>query len=88
LQQVGTAPVGQLIPWSDPDTGSKGTFEPTAAEYTDPTTGQICRPISASYYINGHQPVEGDTGNVCRTPNGDWQRQTTASTGTTPGTAS
>ncbi len=82
LQQIDNTPTGQLIPWNDPATGSSGSFEPTAAEYTDPTSGQICRPISASYYIHGHQPVQGDTGNVCRDANGDWYRQTVASTGT------
>ena len=82
LQQLDNAPTGQLIPWSDPATGNSGSFQPTAAEYTDPKSGQICRPISESYYISGHQPVVGDTGDVCRTANGDWKRQAAPSAGT------
>lgn len=82
LQQIDNTPTGQSISWNDPATGSSGTFEPTAAEYTDPKSGQICRPISANYYISGHQPVQGDTGNVCRDANGDWYRQAAPSPGT------
>jgi surface antigen len=81
LQQIDTTPTGQPLTWNDPATGSSGSFVPTAAEYTDPTSGQICRPISESYYLSGHQPVQGDTGNVCRDANGDWYRQTTPSAG-------
>ncbi len=80
LQQIGDVPTGQQVPWTDPATGNKGDFTPTAAVYTDPS-GQICRPISADYYISGHQPVVGETGNVCRDSHGDWYRQTAPSTG-------
>lgn len=84
LQEIGNAPSGQLIPWSDPSTGSKGSYTPTAAEYTDPKSGLICRPVSNSYYLNGHQPVVGETGNTCRDANGDWVMQQAApSSGTT-----
>lgn len=82
LQQINNAPTGQAIPWNDTATGNSGSFEPTAAEYTDPTSGQICRPVSASYYMSGHQPVQGDTGNVCRDANGDYYWQTAPSAGT------
>ncbi len=78
LQQIGNAPTGQLIPWSDPATGSKGSYMATAAEYTDPRSGLICRPVSNSYYLNGHQPVVGETGNTCRDANGDWSMQQAA----------
>jgi surface antigen len=75
LQQIGNTPTGQPLAWSDPSTGSHGLFIPTAAEFTDPQSGLICRPINASYYLNGHKPVVGDTGNVCRSANGNWYRQ-------------
>lgn len=75
LQQIGNTPTGQPLAWSDPSTGSHGLYIPTAAEFTDPKSGLICRPINASYYLNGHKPVVGETGNVCRNSNGDWYRE-------------
>ncbi len=80
LQQIDNAPEGQALPWTDPATGSKGDYTPTAAQYTDPTSGQVCRPVSADYYLSGHQPVLGDTGNVCRDSNGDYYMQKAQST--------
>ena len=82
LQQIDTTPTGQPLPWTDPATGSKGSFTPTADQYTDPTSGEVCRPVSADYYLNGHQPVTGDTGNVCRDANGDWAMQKSQTTTT------
>ena len=79
LQNIENAPVGQRIPWSDPSTGSSGYYVPTAAAYTNEQTNEICRPVSASYYLNGHKPVEDDTGNVCRDANGGWAFQAASS---------
>jgi hypothetical protein len=74
LQQVGMVGVGQPVSWSNAATGSHGSYTVTGAEYTQ--NGQVCRPIRADYYMKDHQPVVGDTGVVCRTPSGDWQRVT------------
>ncbi len=82
LQQLDSTPTGQNLPWTDPSTGSYGSYTPTAAEYTDPTTNQVCRPVSADYYLSGHKPVLGETGNVCRDQNGDYHMQTAPSTTT------
>jgi hypothetical protein len=49
----------------------------TGAEYTQ--NGQVCRPIRADYYMKNHDPVLGDSGVVCRTPSGDWERVTSQS---------
>lgn len=76
LQQMNTARVGQPVYWSNAATGSHGTFTPVSATYE--ANGQICRQIRGDYYMKDHQPVTGDTGVVCRTPNGDWQRVTNA----------
>ncbi len=73
LQRVGTIPTGQTVSWSDPNTGSHGLYVPVSDRYAAPGN-EICRRIQASYYINGRAPVEGDTGVVCRKPNGDWFR--------------
>lgn len=73
LQTVGTDPTGQPVLWSDPTTGSHGMYVPVSARYAV-QNGEVCRKIQASYYIDGHAPVEGDTGVVCRQPNGDWAR--------------
>lgn len=73
LQRVGTAPLGQRVAWSDPKTGNHGVYVPVSDRYALPG-GKICRKMQASYYMDGHAPVEGDTGIVCRTPNGNWAR--------------
>jgi len=73
LQSVGTIPTGQTVSWSDPNTGSHGLYVPVSQRYAA-SGGEVCRKIQASYYITGRAPVEGDTGIVCRKPNGDWFR--------------
>ena len=73
LQQYDSAPSGQPVAWSNPSTGSSGTYTP-AASYTS-ASGQICRPTDASYSIQGHAPVTGDQLIVCRTASGDWEPQ-------------
>jgi predicted lipid-binding transport protein (Tim44 family) len=74
LQQVGSAGVGQAVYWTNPATGSHGAYTPVSATYD--ANGQVCRQVRADYYMKNHQPVTGDTGVVCRTPEGDWVRQT------------
>ena len=73
LQKVGEAPSGKDVSWSTPQTGSHGTFKPVSETFTT-ASGQICRKIQASYYMSGHQAVEGDSGTVCRTNEGNWVR--------------
>jgi surface antigen len=72
LQQIDTAPAGQALTWNNTATGSSGSFVPTGAVYTDPTSGQPCRLTNANYAIAGHQPVMGDKSIVCRTADGDY----------------
>lgn len=72
LQQIDTAPVGQAVSWNNASTGSSGSFIPTGAVYTDPTSGQPCRPTNVNYAIKGQQPVLGDQSVVCRTADGNY----------------
>ncbi|HUC62458.1 MAG TPA: RT0821/Lpp0805 family surface protein [Alphaproteobacteria bacterium] len=72
LQKVGNAPTNDPVSWSAP-TGSHGLFTPVSDQYTAPS-GQICRKIQSSYYMDGHSPVTGEDGIVCRTADGDWAR--------------
>jgi surface antigen len=72
LQQMSTLPTGQFVAWSEPTTGSRGTFTATTAPYDN--NGRVCRQIRADYYVHNHSPVIGDTGIICRAPNGDWAR--------------
>lgn len=73
LQTIGAVPTGQSVPWYNPATGSHGAYVPVSAQYSAPS-GELCRQIQASYVMSGHSPVEGDTGLVCRQPDGDWVR--------------
>lgn len=74
LQKIETAQLGDSITWNSPYTGSSGLFKPVSEVYAG-TGGQPCRRIQADYYMKDHQPVQGDTGIVCRTSDGNWVRQ-------------
>ncbi len=74
LQRLSFAPAGTPIYWSNPASGSHGAYTPAGPAST--VAGRVCRPVNADYYIKGHAPVVGDTGLVCRTPDGDWARVT------------
>ena len=70
--QATTAPVGQEIAWSNPDTGNYGTVVPTR-EGTKQSTGEYCREFQQTVVVGGNQ--EQAYGVACRQPDGQWEIQ-------------
>jgi len=64
-----TAPVGQPISWSNPESGNSGTVTPTR-EGKD-ATGNECREYRTTVTIGGKQ--EDAYGTACRQPDGSWR---------------
>ncbi len=66
-----TAPAGQSLPWSNPNTGHSGSFIPAAPYKT--AGGQYCREYTQKINVGG-KTQEG-YGTACRQPDGSWQIQ-------------
>ncbi len=66
-----TAPVGEKITWSNPETGNSGSVTPTR-EGTS-STGAYCREFQQTVTIGGKQ--EEAYGTACRQPDGAWEIQ-------------
>lgn len=68
-QQAQSAPVGQTIAWSNPNSGNHGTVTPlregTAAN------GSYCREFQQSVTVGGRS--ETAYGVACRQPDGTWE---------------
>ena len=64
-----TAPVGQQITWSNPESGHSGTVTPTR-QGTD-TAGNQCREYQSTVTIGGK--TEQAYGTACRQPDGSWK---------------
>lgn len=72
LQQMSLARTGQPIPWSNPTTGSRGTFTALSAQ-TKVADGRTCRQYRRDAVTRDGQQVDGGVGTVCRDATGDWQ---------------
>lgn len=66
-----TAPVGQAVQWTNPDSGNYGTITPTRTYQAD--GGQYCREYQQTITVGGK--TEKAYGNACRQPDGSWQVQ-------------
>jgi surface antigen len=64
-----TAPVGQRISWSNPDSGNSGTVTPTR-EGRD-QSGNQCREYQTTVTVGGKQ--EQAYGTACRQQDGSWK---------------
>jgi len=60
---------GEPIQWTNPETGNRGTIEPTRT-YQD-QTGQTCREYQHTVYVGGR--AEQARGNACQQPDGTWR---------------
>jgi surface antigen len=67
--QAQTAPVGQQISWSNPESGNSGTVTPVR-EGRD-TAGNQCREYRTTVTVGGKQ--EEAYGTACRQPDGSWK---------------
>lgn len=64
-----TAPIGEKITWSNPESGHSGTVTPTR-QGTD-STGNQCREYQSTVTIGGK--TEQAYGTACRQPDGSWK---------------
>lgn len=64
-----TAPAGQALPWSNPQSGNSGTITPK--QYYQNPNGQYCREYTQSINIGGR--VQEGVGTACRQPDGSWK---------------
>ncbi|HEY4135051.1 MAG TPA: RT0821/Lpp0805 family surface protein [Alphaproteobacteria bacterium] len=69
-QQAQSAPIGQNIQWSNPQSGNYGTITPVR-EGTDSSTGAYCREFQQTVTIGGK--AESAYGTACRQPDGTWK---------------
>lgn len=67
--QAHTAPIGQQITWSNPESGHSGTVTPRR-EGTD-ISGNYCREYQQTVTVGGK--TEEAYGTACRQPDGSWK---------------
>lgn len=67
-----SAPVGQTISWSNPETGHSGVITPTR-EGVQNGTGAYCREYQTEITVGGK--TQSGYGTACRMPDGDWKVQ-------------
>jgi surface antigen len=64
-----TAPAGQTLPWSNPQSGNSGTITPK--QYYQSSNGQYCREYTQSINVGGR--IQEGVGTACRQPDGSWR---------------
>ncbi|EWY42156.1 membrane protein [Skermanella stibiiresistens SB22] len=65
-----TAPIGEPISWSNPESGNSGIVTPIR-EGRNNQTGQYCREFNQTIYVGGR--AEQATGRACQQQDGTWQ---------------
>jgi surface antigen len=68
--QAQSAPIGQRIRWSNPESGNSGIVTPVK-EGTDTATGAYCREFQQTVQIGGK--TQQAYGTACRQPDGTWK---------------
>jgi surface antigen len=66
-----TMPAGQTLPWSNPQSGVRGTVTPSSYYQTD--NGNYCREYTQTITVGGR--TEEGYGVACRQPDGSWKIQ-------------
>lgn len=69
FNQATTAPVGQQISWSNPESGNSGYYVPTRTGRTN--DGRTCREFKQTIIIDGR--AETGVGTACQNADGTWQ---------------
>jgi len=69
-QQAQTAPIGQTIVWSNPESGHSGTITPVR-EGRMASTGEYCREFQQNVQVGGRS--QQAYGTACRQPDGSWR---------------
>jgi len=70
LQQIRYKGIGENVTWSNPATGSFGSYTPLSAEAQGPN-GRLCRQVRQDTTLKGHQATS-QVEMTCREPNGDY----------------
>ena len=68
--QAQTAPIGQTIAWSNPESGHSGSVTPVR-EGRIPSTGEYCREYQQTVQVGGQS--QKAYGTACRQPDGSWR---------------
>jgi surface antigen len=68
-QRAYSAPVGETISWSNPESGNYGTYTPTREGRS--TSGRYCREYNQTINVGGRQ--QQAYGQACQQPDGSWQ---------------
>lgn len=68
-QQAHTAPVGETITWTNPETGNRGSYTPQREGRTQDS--RTCREYEQTIIIDGQ--AETGVGVACQNANGTWQ---------------
>ena len=66
-----SAPIGETIAWSNPETGNQGRVTPTREGRH--SSGAYCREYQTEVIVGGEAQV--GYGTACRMPDGDWEIQ-------------
>jgi len=68
--QIATAPIGTVVPWSNPDTGHRGEVAVLDQRY-DGASGLPCRTYRTTVVIDGRPQTA--IGTACQEPDGTWR---------------
>lgn len=68
-QSAHSAPIGETVSWSNPESGHYGTVTPTRDGQS--TSGRYCREYKQTIYVDGQQ--ETAVGQACKNPDGTWE---------------
>lgn len=67
--RVHTAPVGETIAWSNPQSGNSGSFTPIRDGRS--SNGRYCREYQQTVSVGGRQ--QSAYGTACQQPDGSWE---------------
>jgi surface antigen len=68
-QRAQSAPLGQTIAWSNPDTGNRGAVTPLREGVS--STGTYCREFQQTIEVSGQH--QSGYGTACRQADGSWE---------------
>ena len=68
-QRAQSAPLGETIVWSNPDTGNRGAVTPVREGHS--SSGAYCREYQQTITVGGKS--QSGYGTACRQPDGSWE---------------
>ena len=67
--QAHSAPVGETVSWSNPESGNHGTITPRNEGYS--SAGRYCREYEQTIFVAGREQTA--TGTACQSDDGTWE---------------